>query len=82
MTHLVRLIARKVEQVDNKAAASELPPGQSQHWTPDGRAYYKDHQTQTTHWSPPAAARDCYVVRKSSWLRQLAAVQALIDLSY
>jgi hypothetical protein len=83
VTRLVRLIERKVEQVDNSAAASELPAGWSQHWTPDGRAYYKDHQTQTTHWAPPAAAAP--TLRRSQKqlaAAQLAAVQALINLSY
>ncbi len=83
VTRLVRLIERKVEQVDNKPVASELPAGWSQHWTPDGRAYYKDHQTQTTHWAPPAAAAP--TLRRSQKqlaAAQLAAVQALINLSY
>lgn len=84
VTRLVRLIERKVEEVDSTvAAASQLPAGWSQHWTPDGRAYYKDHQTQTTHWTPPAAAAP--TLRRSHRrlaAAQLAAVQALINLSY
>uniref|UniRef100_A0A7S3NIQ5 Calmodulin n=1 Tax=Aureoumbra lagunensis TaxID=44058 RepID=A0A7S3NIQ5_9STRA len=32
---------------------SSLPPGWQQLRAPDGRSYYVDHTTQTTHWEPP-----------------------------
>lgn len=31
----------------------ELPPGWEQRWTPEGRAYYVDHNTRTTTWVDP-----------------------------
>ena len=34
--------------------ASQLPPGWEAKTALDGRAYYIDHNTQTTHWEPPA----------------------------
>lgn len=30
-----------------------LPPGWSVDWTEDGRRYFVDHNTRTTHWAPP-----------------------------
>lgn len=84
VTRLVRLLERKAEHADtNVTAASQLPEGWSQHWTPDGRAYYKDHQTHTTHWTPPAATAPT-LLRSQKRLAgaQLAAVQALLNLSY
>ena len=36
--------------------ASAVPPGWEAKMTPDGKPYYIDHNTKTTHWSPPAAA--------------------------
>lgn len=38
------------------ASASSLPPGWEAKRSPDGRVYYVDHSTRTTHWSPPPAA--------------------------
>ena len=37
------------------AAAPHLPAGWEAKHTPDGKPYYVDHNTGTTHWSPPAA---------------------------
>lgn len=31
----------------------ELPPGWEQRWTPEGRAYFVDHNTRTTTWVDP-----------------------------
>eukprot|EP01047_Picozoa_sp_COSAG01_P036534 COSAG01_NODE_2856_length_6964_cov_15.382957_8_plen_171_part_00 len=33
----------------------QLPPGWSEAQAADGRRYYCDHNTNTTHWQPPAA---------------------------
>ena len=32
-----------------------LPPGWERSTAPDGRVFFIDHNTQTTHWTPPAA---------------------------
>jgi hypothetical protein len=34
----------------------QMPPGWEVKSTPEGRPYYVDHNTATTHWEPPAAA--------------------------
>jgi hypothetical protein len=34
----------------------QLPAGWEKKITPDGQIYYVDHNTQSTHWDPPAAA--------------------------
>ena len=34
-------------------AARRLPPGWEQRFTPEGRPFFVDHNTQTTHWNPP-----------------------------
>ena len=34
----------------------EVPPGWEAKMTHDGKPYYQDHASKTTHWSPPAAA--------------------------
>ena len=31
----------------------QLPPGWEASQAPDGRVYYTDHNTHTTHWTPP-----------------------------
>ena len=36
------------------APSQALPPGWEEQQTPDGQVYYIDHNTQTTHWDPPA----------------------------
>lgn len=35
------------------AGSGELPPGWEQRWTPEGRAYFVDHNTRTTTWVDP-----------------------------
>ena len=35
--------------------ASPLPPGWEEKKTPDGKPYYVDHNTKTTHWERPVA---------------------------
>ncbi|KAK4100025.1 HECT-domain-containing protein [Parathielavia hyrcaniae] len=35
------------------AGTGELPPGWEQRWTPEGRAYFVDHNTRTTTWVDP-----------------------------
>ena len=42
--------------VATAAPQPSLPPGWKQRWTPDGRAYFEDSNTRTTHWAPPSAA--------------------------
>lgn len=32
---------------------ASLPPGWELKYAPDGRAYYVDHATKTTHWTLP-----------------------------
>ena len=79
---LVRLLERKPEHAI-VSASSELPEGWSQHWTPDGRPYYKEHATGSTHWQPPAAiAPTLQRAQRRLAAAQLAAVQALLNLSY
>jgi hypothetical protein len=34
----------------------QLPPGWQLAYAPTGEPYYVDHNTKTTHWSPPASA--------------------------
>ncbi len=61
------LQAQQAQQAATQAAASstmmhtgtttagtgELPPGWEQRWTPEGRAYFVDHNTRTTTWVDP-----------------------------
>ena len=35
--------------------AAPLPPGWEEKKTPDGKPYYVDHNTKTTHWERPQA---------------------------
>ena len=35
--------------------AAPLPPGWEEKRTPDGKPYYVDHNTKTTHWERPVA---------------------------
>ncbi len=38
------------------ATTAVLPTGWEQKISPDGKAYYVDHNTRTTHWQPPATS--------------------------
>ena len=40
--------------------AAPLPPGWEEKKTPDGKPYYVDHNTKTTHWERPSAAPPAY----------------------
>ncbi|KAJ8606904.1 hypothetical protein CTAYLR_008934 [Chrysophaeum taylorii] len=48
-------VAAPVQQPPPPAYVGEapLPPGWEQKVAPDGRAYYVDHNTKTTHWERP-----------------------------
>ncbi|CEP14737.1 hypothetical protein [Parasitella parasitica] len=38
----------------------QLPPGWEEKFTPEGRPYYVDHNTRSTHWQKPALAPPAY----------------------
>ncbi|KAH8094188.1 ubiquitin protein ligase [Aureococcus anophagefferens] len=39
---------------------SPLPPGWEEKFTPEGKPYYVDHNTKSTHWERPAPAPPSY----------------------
>ena len=55
--HLAELARTNSENARMRAqlGVPTLPAGWEIKATPEGRAYYIDHNTRTTHWDPPAA---------------------------
>jgi len=51
-----RPVAQAVVVAPATPAAPRLAPGWEQRSAPDGRTYYIDHNTKTTHWTLPAGA--------------------------
>ncbi|CCW71145.1 unnamed protein product [Phytomonas sp. Hart1] len=43
-----------------------LPPGWQLAYTPDGKPYYIDHNTKTTHWTMPSTAFESYYSGRSA----------------
>mmetsp|Transcript_13325 Transcript_13325/g.17800 ORF Transcript_13325/g.17800 Transcript_13325/m.17800 type:complete len:352 (-) Transcript_13325:1426-2481(-) len=51
----------------------QLPPNWERCCTCDGRPYYKDHNTRTTHWYPPPCALHAPADRKSKSMDEIIA---------
>ena len=48
--------AQRLSAADERSRkAAELPSGWEVKMTPDGKPFYIDHNTASTHWQPPAA---------------------------
>lgn len=50
---IVQPVAQPVPSAPPAYQEAPLPPGWEQKYAPDGRAYYIDHNTKTTHWERP-----------------------------
>eukprot|EP01084_Bolivina_argentea_P288711 495583_1 len=50
----------KMNQIRNNNIKQILPKGWTKNYTDDGRIYYLDHNTQTTHWTLPKPKKNAY----------------------